>query len=117
MNTTTPTRAIPEALGEEDGERWFVLGHIEPALMVLAVMLELATSCGAEEMFEGLTGQRPGYRYTPGVYAAMQQHAESLLGSVRHVWFKPDPDDDDDEKMVQAVEGEPGAEPWTELHR
>jgi hypothetical protein len=52
----TATLTIPEALGDEDGERWYLQGHIEPALAVLAVLREQMMNVGPDEACSLLIG-------------------------------------------------------------
>ncbi len=107
-----PVAEIPEALGDEDGERWLVQGHVDAPLIVLAAVVEQMVNVGAAEAAELLVGvpARMCSRPSP-CYRDQRKHADRLMIAVDHVWLRWDPDDE--ENMLAAEPGEPGAMPFT----
>lgn len=107
---------VAEALGHEDGDRWFAQGHLTPEAMVLAVVVEQMSLVGPNEAAELLTRGEPssgldGHFVLRGDYPTHRDKATELLGMTRHLWLRWE----GDENMVPAEPDEDGAEPWTEL--
>jgi hypothetical protein len=104
---------VAEALGHEDGDRWYAQGHLTPEAMVLAVVLEQMSLIGPIEAAVLLTDGSPaiGSGTLDGANLDHRTHASGLLGMTRHLWLKWE----GDENMVPAEPDEDGAEPWTEL--
>lgn len=106
--------AIPEALSDEDGQVWFIEGHVEPALAVLAVVMEqvsnqcepIAVLAGGEQYILRPDGGAITYRHG---WEEQRDHADALLRSVEHVWAYPI----DEERWEKVPAGTAGAEPWT----
>lgn len=150
--TADSTLVIPEALATEYGEFWME-GHVDPALAVLAVVREQMINVGADEaadlllghsvrpraveLFEvaagelapmieagrtpleiaerlwqvGLLGHASNVRpYTPDEF---DTQGSALLASIRHIWTRIDPDND--EQMVICEQHDPSAQPWTRV--
>lgn len=108
--------ALPEALGDEDGEHWWMQGHVAPATAVLAVVFEQMLNVDEYAAMEVLVGgpDRSPRGARPGWSPADQQdNADRLVRRVKHIWVKDDPDND--ERWLPAEPGEDGAEPWTEV--
>lgn len=101
---------LPEAYGSEDGDSWFVLGHVDPAIMVLSVIAEQAGLCGEHEVFDFVKGWDPK---EPDTWNKSRTHLASLVKSVKYRWMKPHPTDE--EQSLPAQPWEAGAEEWTEL--
>lgn len=102
---------IPEALGSEDGERWWARGHIDPMAMVLAVLVEQATHAGPDAAGSMLVKFRLGGEIP--TQAENQVIVGQMVDEVRHYWCKPDPDND--ERQLDCDADDPAAEAWTEL--
>lgn len=112
--STIAKRVIPEALSDEDGETWFLQGHVEPSMAVLAVVFEQMVNYGPQEAYDLLTGGAANYRDTEErrrTQADQQHDADGLVECVTHVWMRPDPTNE--EIMLRCVEGDDGAEAWT----
>ena len=114
-------RVIPEALSNEDGDAYWVDGHVDPALAVLAVVLQAMVDVGAEHAEHALVNGPYRRSFTvsepvaspPAAWSFTDQveHANQLVRSVRHVWLRPDPDWE--ENMLPATGNEPDAHPFT----
>jgi len=120
MSDTKPERLIPEALGDENGEMWFIPGHIDPALAVLAVVVEQMVNVdgdAAEYLLVGpnacgLTCDHPP-DWPHRQYSDRLNDADDFLRSVEHRWHRPNPANPDDENWPQCEADDPGAQPWT----
>ncbi|MFP5371894.1 MAG: hypothetical protein ACLGI3_14260 [Actinomycetes bacterium] len=106
---------IVAVMEDEDGETAFAHGHVEPALMVLSAVACHMQMVGADEAMRVLVGgpsrwdpAKKDWRRSP---EEQVEHANAVLASVRHVWLRQDPDND--EAMLPSTEGEDGAEAWT----
>ncbi len=106
MTATETAPVIPHAWENEDGGTFWIEGHIDPALAVLAVVVTTMVDVGAHEALSMLFGD---------VRDPIDQRtqANGVLRSVRHVWMKPDPKND--ENMLPARADEPGAQAWSRL--
>lgn len=99
---------IPVAMSDEDGDRWWVHGHVSPEAMVLAVVLCTATELGNPEAIELLTGGD----FADGIKVDDKiANANSMLTRVAHVWYV----DTGSENSPLVAPGTPGAEPLTVL--
>lgn len=109
----TVKNGIPEALADEDGERWCLQGHIDPALAVLAVVFEQMVNLGPQEAYDLLTGGATNYGDSGPRRTIHDQQADAtgLVECVSHVWMRWD--GDNDEYMLRCEQGDEGAEPWT----
>lgn len=94
---------LPEVLQNDDGDMYFALGHVEPAMFALAVVVDMAANVGDCEALDTLTG---GPR-TP-------EAVTGFLGDVKHTWWR-ETDPSDDEKMDRCEPDVPGAQAFTEL--
>ncbi len=116
MTATTPSRALPEALGDEDGENYFLQGHVDPALAVLAVVADLMNNASPDAARDFLLGGELVLRPERGTrwdFDDQRQRSTEVLDGVVHYWAKQDPDDD--ERMVRCEEGDEFAEAWTQV--
>lgn len=100
---------VPEVIGDESGDRWYAEGHHDPAVMVLAVLVEEATLTDDETCIDLLLNRSRGQRVDQ---VEGMRNAEHLIGCVRHIWAKPD---EHDEMYLPCKQDDDGAEPWTEL--
>lgn len=112
---SAPTRPIPEAFGSEDGETWWVVGHVDATSMVLAAVFEQMVNVGAQEASDLLIGGAPRYTNDDNrrTLDDIDRDVAALFDAVCHVWLVQDPDDDD--AMHSAASGDVGAEAWTRL--
>lgn len=109
---------IPQVFGSEGVDRWWLAGHVDPALAILAVTLDELLNVGPDEAIDFLA---PARRYDYGRATVREAtHAERLSwaahmvgGCVSHYWARMDPDNDD--LMLPCDQGDDGAEAWTEV--
>lgn len=100
---------LPEALGTEDGDSWWLQGHVDKTTAVLAVLVEQATYAGPEYaghlLRTGLSQDQEGNNL-----AENRQWAAEFVDRVEHgFWITLD----DGERMVRCDRADPGAEAWT----
>lgn len=105
----TGTRWEPEVMESEYGGVFWIVGHVDRFQAVLAVTVEEMVNVGGPEARMLLVGHDDRtLSWAEGLGAV-----NDLLDSVTHVWFLPDPDDE--EKMDQVKRGTPGALPFTKV--
>lgn len=104
----TATQAMPEVLGDEHGN-WWAQGHVAPALMVLAVMVEHLVQDFPGEL-ESAVEFVVGDRHARSDASMMRENAAELVGSVRHQWMRGAA-----EQLQLCDPIDDGAEPWTFL--
>lgn len=103
---------IPEVLADEDGESWYVKGHITPEAMVLAATVCIATECGSSDAIDTLVGVEDVTLLSYlAVRDRMVRNANTLLDSVKHLWYV----DNGEERNPFVDPGTPGALPITVL--
>ena len=124
MSTTdlaTEPHEIPYPLMDEDGEHYWLPGHIDPTLMVLSAVVEQMIDVGPHEAMQLLVGgpisrdmtvvsDRPVWAWS---YDDQRRRARELVESVEHVWMVEHPDDAD--RMIPCGPNHPGAQPFTHL--
>jgi hypothetical protein len=85
---------------DEDGETYFLAGHVPHRRAIAAANRYARVECGLTDLWDGTAGLSDT--------------------TVRHVWWKPDPnsiaDEHADNYMLPASADEPGAEPFTEVY-
>jgi hypothetical protein len=111
-NLSSANVSIPEAIASEDGDRWWIEGHVTPEMAMLAVLLEQVTLVGPDgmlDMFVGGVVDLDGKRRS---VEDMRADANALLRSVHHVWARPT---EDEEWFDLCAEGDEDAQPFTEL--
>lgn len=87
---------IPEVIESEDGDLWFVLGHVTDAEARLALLAHMLHP-------------EWGYNDREGSYEA------ALTAKIRRPFVKPDPTDENDERMTECAMGDPEAIAFTVL--
>lgn len=116
--------SIPKAHENEDGDVWWIEGHVSAEMAVLAVLLQACTygvpPLAVADLLAGpftdseiASEQRAEGGTWADVEAGMRSHTADLLASVRQVWLVPHPDND--EVALPADANTPGAEPWTRI--
>ena len=104
-DTQQPTRILPEAISDEDGETYFIQGHVDRWVALLAVAMDLRANTGEVEAGEFLWGTTVGWPLHQDLDRSVRQRFES----VTYVWLNGD----DDERMPPVAFTHPHAEPWT----
>lgn len=108
-----PTGAakVHEAISDEDGDSWYVKGHIAPEAMVLAAIVCIATEVGSSDAIDTLVGVEDETLSYVAIRDRMVRTADTLLGSVRHLWYV----ENGEERNPFVDPGTPGALPITVL--
>lgn len=102
------SRSLVEAWGEEDGDRWYAEGHVDPLAMAFSVLLVEMHCVGPKDAAEILGPQDRGPDSVHDWLAAGQH----LIDGVCHMWAK---EAEDIDGYLPCDETDEGAEPWTEL--
>lgn len=113
MRSQVAPVTIPEVLEDEDGEKWWLPGHVEAALMVLAVVFDQMVNVGYDEAGDLLTGGKPSWGAQRRMPSQCRAEADGLLATVRHVWMAEDAANE--ETMHYCEPDAPGAMAFTML--
>lgn len=93
---TAATIRIPEVIASEDGDYWFLVGHVteaEARLALLAHMLHPEWGYGDRD----------------------ESYETALTARVRRPYMKPDPTDPNEEQMTECAMSDPEAIAFTIL--
>lgn len=81
---------------DEDGEPFYLAGHVPPRRAIAAANRHARVECGLANLYD-------------------DPESTNGLPGVRHVWGRPDPEDPDSDYMLPATATDPGAEAFTEV--
>ncbi len=95
------TPLMPLAWESELTDQWIVEGHVEPSLAVLAMLVHAMLSLGTDFGFDVITGDGTSTD-------TVMERLDDLLGCTRHVWLKPDPNNDELMKLCEPNDPEAG---------
>lgn len=106
------SRAIPPVWGEDDGETWTAVGHVDPLAMVLGVIAVECYCIGPADAIGWLI--ESGFDKPKGhnVERDWVNAVEHLVGCVRHIHMR---ERDGTEFVYPCEPSDPGAKPFTLL--
>lgn len=111
--TDTPTIELPEILSNEDGDVLLAQGHVDPLPFMISVVVYIHEHC--PEDFDQMLLGGPVCYAEPKIHTHGDQarHLTGLLDEVRHVTFRPDPNDE--ENMLPCEPDHPESQAWTQI--
>jgi hypothetical protein len=109
-------KMIPEPWQDENADSYWAQGHIDPALMVLACLVDTALNVDYAEAFHLVDlHDRDCYEGNelPDRPTQARHGAQRLIDSVEHVWMNPSVDDE--EQYLPCDRDDPLAVPFTRI--
>lgn len=115
MTDVSTPLTLPEALGDEYGDNYYLQGHVEPALAVLAVVADLMNNSSPDYARDFLLGGHLMFRQDSlrWDFDKQRQRVAEVFAGVSHYWAKQDPEDD--ERMISCEPDDEYAEAWTRV--